>query len=340
MASDAGQDRAVLEALLSGSHEGASGARSTSSSLPIQSSMLEDHTRLGPYEVLEPLGRGGMGVVYRARHEESGKEVALKTVAVERASTLAALRRECAALAEIQHPGIARMVDNGMSDAPPWYAMALIEGRSLRARMGASRPEPDPVEEPLDETPSGRWWKSELSETLEDADLDPLGGSIEQAVDPALLGVLAELCRTLAWLHGEGFVHGDLKPENVVVTPQGRPVILDFGLAMRAHVGMSREQLEWRTNMAGTLAYMSPEQTLGRELDARSDLYAIGCILYEVVVGEPPFTGFTAEDIIAWSREHMANYKAPRRIVFVDALPRNALGKVTRFVLREQLTAD
>lgn len=202
------------------------------------------HT-LGAYRLREVLGQGGMGVVYRAEHRETGESVALKTVRRVSGSELASLRREIHALRRLQHPGVVRIVAEGVGDGLPWYAMELLRGQTLRGVLETPRP---------------------LALTL---------------------GLLRRLCAPLAFLHGNGLVHRDLKPENVFIRPDGQPVLVDFGIAARS--GGAREVLEVGGSVVGSEAYMAPEQIRGDFVDARADLYALGCILYEALTGQPPF---------------------------------------------------
>ncbi len=261
-----------------------------------------DDDCIGPYRIVEPLGQGAMGVVFRARHIGSERAVALKTVKVPSPRLLESIRREVHALTRIRHPGVVRIVDNGVHRGRPWYAMDLLEGESLR-RFGEriwSRYR----------LPWAGVSKTEgLSETdavgteparLEPAPAEPTSPMQTRRTGDMLPAAAAELatvvkltrrvCATLAFLHGEGFVNCDLKPENILLV-EGRPVIIDFGLSAHHPGGSGREALEIQRGGAGTIPYMSPEQIRGEFLDARSDLYSIGCLLYELVTGQPPFVG-------------------------------------------------
>jgi predicted ATPase len=201
-----------------------------------------------------------MGVVYRAQHSGTGARVALKTVHVPRAALLQSIRREIHALLRLSHPGVVRVLDAGLDDELPWYAMELLEGPDLgeawRARLGGQRPR-----------------------VLPDAALREL------------LGIVRRLCEALAYLHGEGIVHRDLKPGNVFVLAGDRPVLVDFGLASRLVGASGREALQAVAEAGGTLGYMAPEQGRGQLVDARADLYSLGCMLYELLAGRPPFVG-------------------------------------------------
>ena len=264
---------------------------------------MMDGVAIGPYRVLQPpLGKGGMGTVYRARHAASERVVALKTVSAPGARWFDSIRREIQALTRIRHPGVVRIVDHGVHEGIPWYAMNLLEGESLRhfgQRIWSPfrRPTPLPVH------------PTELRSETEDLGAggavpeqhaigrDGISTAPPSLAYPAAAGELDEvlriarrICATLAFLHGEGFVNCDLKPENIVLVAS-QPVLIDFGLAARHAGGTGRESLEAQQGMAGTLPYMSPEQIRREFVDARSDLYSLACILYELVAGVPPFSG-------------------------------------------------
>ncbi|MFN7971582.1 MAG: protein kinase [Acidobacteriota bacterium] len=266
---------------------------------------------IGPYRIVELLGQGGMGVVYRARHMESDDEVALKTVKVlagGQEGLIDRIRREIHALARIRHPNIVRILTEGVTDGLPWYAMELLQGVTLRAyaaviarrRKKSSMKAKEP------------WWTSRMSSQMRPGDLEhissmsspepghdavpepPAPGKKPRAAGGYLRPVLTlihRLCPPLAYLHGEGIVHRDLKPENILVNPNGIPVLVDFGLMFQFAGDLSREALEKWGDVAGTLTYMAPEQARGELVDARADLYSLGCILYELVTGRPPFVG-------------------------------------------------
>ncbi|HKP61681.1 MAG TPA: AAA family ATPase [Polyangiales bacterium] len=237
--------------------------------------------KIGPYLLQNRLGGGGMGLVYSGVHELSGTRAAIKTVRVRDAGRISQIRREIQALARLRHPGLVRVLTHGVDEGRPWYAMELLDGRALsevaasapvqRSNLAQSgiRPRVDPSIEAR--AWGTRAWPQEL-----------LG---------ELLGVIQNLCETLAYVHGEGVIHRDLKPSNVLVMQSGRPVLVDFGLA--AHIGdtSGREVLDSETAPAGSAHYMSPEQILGEALDPRCDLYAIGCMLFEFLTGRPVFVG-------------------------------------------------
>ncbi|RKH31180.1 serine/threonine-protein kinase PknK [Corallococcus sp. CA041A] len=269
---------------------------------------------LGDYRVTRILGQGGMGVVYRAEHREHAVPVALKTVRASSEALLAGIRREIHALRRLAHPGIARILDEGFSEGLPYYVMELFEGGTLRSHLGSAAGDMSGAGLP---TSTETAVTGELAETLP-AQATP----IERArVDlPALrarLSVIRRLCAPLAHLHGEGFVHRDLKPENIFIREDGRPVLVDLGIAASFSGAASREELAAEGRVVGSVAYMAPEQLRGELVDARADLYALGCILYECLVGRPPFTGSWAGSIVF---QHLNEPPAPPSR-YIEGLP-------------------
>ena len=253
---------------------------------------------IGPYRVLARLGVGGMGVVYRAEHYKTGDHVALKTVVVPKARYLAGIRREIHALARIRHPSVVRIVDQGQVGGLPWYAMELLEVHSLRdicdhvalenAPILSNRTRRASRRFVIDETSaSHRWWTDGIGLSHHQDNDAPSLDTFRPAAHRASLndtaglvsdlkGVLTlvrRICVPLAYLHGEGIVHGDLKPGNVLVRPGGCPVLVDFGLARRFRAELGRDALVDEPTRSGTVGYMSPEQMTAESIDARSDLY-------------------------------------------------------------------
>jgi serine/threonine protein kinase len=216
--------------------------------------------RLGPYEIVAPLGAGGMGEVYRARDTRLGREVAIKVLPAEVSADAGRLRRfekEARSASSLNHPNIVTVYDVGNEDSTSYIAMELVEGVTLRQML---------TEGPL-----------------------PL---------KKLLAVSAQVADGLAKAHAAGIVHRDLKPENVMVTKDGFAKILDFGLAKLARPeGESAEGTQAPTVsggtepgiVVGTVAYMSPEQALGKPLDFRSDQFSLGSVLYEMATGRRAF---------------------------------------------------
>jgi len=219
---------------------------------------LSKGTRIGLYEIVAPLGAGGMGVVYRARDTHLDRFVALKVVG-ERDHVAETARqrllREARTASSLNHPNICTIYEAGEADGETYIAMELVEGRSLSELIGSE------------------------------------GLPIETAIRYG-----AQIADALAHAHERGVVHRDLKSANVVVTPEGRPKVLDFGLAKRA-VEASAETLTAAGTVVGTLSYMAPEVLRGEPADARSDLWALGVMLYQAMTGTLPFRGSSAFEI-------------------------------------------
>jgi serine/threonine protein kinase len=233
---------------------------------------LPTGTRLGPYEILSPLGAGGMGEVYRARDERLKRDVAIKVLPASFSSDADRLRRfelEAQAAGGLSHPNITAVYDLGTNpgDGAPYIVTELLEGETLRAELAGGRFPP------------------------------------RKAIDYAL-----QIAHGLSAAHDKGIVHRDLKPENVFVTRDGRVKILDFGLAKLTQVdGGSGPQTNLPTATAGTepgvvmgtIGYMSPEQIKGKPADPRSDIFAFGAILYEMLSGKRAFHADSAGETMA-----------------------------------------
>src|SRR5713226_2145653 len=227
-------------------------------------------TRLAAYEVLAPLGAGGMGEVWKARDARLGREVAIKVLPASFSRDPDRLRRfeqEAKAAGLLNHPNITAVHDIGVHEGAPYIVTELLEGETLRERLA--------------------------------------GGPLPQS---KALDFAGQIAQGLAAAHAKGIVHRDLKPENLFVTKDGRVKILDFGLAK-----LERPDFEGagQTNMPtatpgtepgvvlGTLGYMSPEQVRGRPADPRSDIFAFGAILYEMLSGKRAFHGDSAADTMS-----------------------------------------
>jgi len=280
------------------------------------------------YRLLERLGRGGMGEVFAAEDVLSGDRVAIKVLRGATEQVLTALRAEVETLISLRHPGVVRLLDSGTVDGRPWYAMELVEGVTLRHRMrhlratvaattrdGQGDPHADdwwtqtaygvgvtePYAAPVVVGHGGQLERPERAgPTVEEAGIRaPSATVLDDPPLRTLVATLAQTARTLAHLHDQGVLHCDLKPANIVLREEaaagGRPsvatpVLIDFGLA-RGVSDPGHEQLDLRATNVGSIHYMAPEQVVGDPLDERTDLYALGCILFEVCAGRLPFEG-------------------------------------------------
>ena len=286
---------------------------------------------IGPYNIDERLGRGGMGVVYRAHHRTEDRGVALKTVQLADPELHTSIRREIRALSRLRHPGIVRILDEGVEEGRPWYAMELVDGPTLRAWL-----QPEAMCRTVrieDETASPPWWTMTL-EARPAAQSEDAGPTSRRPVDlMPRLSLVRRICDALAYLHGEGLVHRDLKPDNILIRGEEQPVLVDFGLTLHFGGEILREVLEVEGDVTGTVAYMAPEQAEGELVDARADIYALGCILYEMVTGKTPFFGRSPMEVL---RARVATDPPPPRDLNpsippeLDALIRRLLARDPR----------
>ena len=234
---------------------------------------IEAGARLGPYEILSPVGAGGMGEVYRAKDTRLGRDVAIKVLPAHMSSSpelRQRLEREARTISQLQHPHICMLHDVGHQNGTDYLVMEFLEGETLADRLA----------------------KSSLS--------------VDQA-----LRIGTEIAGALDAAHRSGIVHRDLKPGNIMLTKSGVK-LLDFGLAKLAAPPASQvsqatslptalpesQPLTSRGTILGTFQYMSPEQLEGKEADARSDIFALGCVLYEMLTGKKAFTGKSQASLI------------------------------------------
>jgi serine/threonine protein kinase len=225
-----------------------------------------DWPSLPGYEILGELGRGGMGIVYRARDRKRNRIVALKTLQGMTRDSLYLFKHEFRVLANVAHPNLIPLYEL-ISDGRQWcFTMELVEGVNLLTyiRHGGPPAQPEPAAEQ----------KPPLS---------------TPAQEQRLRSTMIQLAEGLEALHAAGRLHRDIKPSNAMVTEKGRVLILDFGLA--AEVGEGGVYANPGKSLLGTIAYMSPEQAAGQPLSAATDWYSVGVILYEALVGARPFTG-------------------------------------------------
>src|SRR6202790_2515441 len=233
---------------------------------------LTGSTKLGSYEVVAQIGAGGMGDVYRAHDTTLGRDVAIKVLPEAFAhdpERLSRFQREAKMLAALNHPNIATIFGLEQSGDTSYLVMELVWGETLAERV--KRDGPVPIEEAL--------------------------------------GIAKQIAEALEAAHEKGIIHRDLKPANVKVTPEGKVKVLDFGLA-KAFAGDAANDdpsnsptlgaaATMQGVILGTAAYMSPEQARGKSVDKRTDIWAFGCVLYELLTGRQAFQGETTTEILA-----------------------------------------
>jgi eukaryotic-like serine/threonine-protein kinase len=241
---------------------------------------IETGSKLGPYEIHGPLGAGGMGEVYRARDTRLGRDVAIKVLPAEMASSperRQRIEREARAISSLSHPHICTLYDIGHQDGIDYLVMECLEGETLADRLKH--------------------------------------GAIPAA---QVLKTGTEIADALEKAHRKGIIHRDLKPANIMLTKSGAK-ILDFGLAkpaavaplnalvtqtINANTSPAVEPLTAEGTLAGTLQYMAPEQLEGKQIDARSDIFTLGAVLYEMLTGRPAFAAQSQASIVAAILEH------------------------------------
>jgi predicted Ser/Thr protein kinase len=245
---------------------------------------------IGNYRVEKELGRGGMGVVYKAAEVATGKAVALKVLSRDFAlepSYVKRFKRETEALDRLDHPNIVRVFSVGEYEGLHYYAMDFVDGRSLGAVLSGG---------------------------------ERLG--VERALDLSI-----EVAAALGHAHKAGIIHRDIKPGNILLERDGKPKLTDFGIARLTYA----TRMTRTGDIVGTPEYMSPEQAKGAEVDAPSDVYSLGVVLYELLAGKVPFEGATALEII---KKHQ--YEQPENIKELNRAIHDGLARVVMKMLAKE----
>jgi predicted Ser/Thr protein kinase len=244
----------------------------------------------GKFEVLSKIGAGGMGTVYLCRQIGFDREVAVKLLLGDEArdaEALARFEREAQVLAQLKHKNIVSLYGYGVHNGAPYIAMERVEGESLSALLARNQPMP-------------------MSRVI---------------------GIASQLCEALACAHANGVIHRDVKPNNVIVTADGGVKLIDFGLAkLSAKASVKHQELTEAGMAVGSVLYMSPEQCRGEPIDERADLYALGCLMFHCLVGEPPFPG---DHSVAVMHHHVTE---PLPSLTGRALPDPRLGAMQAFL--------
>jgi eukaryotic-like serine/threonine-protein kinase len=259
-----------------------------------QTMTISSGTHVGPYEILSPLGAGGMGEVYRARDTKLNRDVALKVlpeILARDPERMARFKREAQVLASLNHPNIAAIYGFEESDSTRALVMELVEGQTLAERI--------------------------VRAGLAPAQERPRGSPLRDDALP----IAKQIAEALEYAHEHGIIHRDLKPANIKVTPEGTVKVLDFGLAKALDPNVASGFSPTKSDAAlkggatdsptltaaatqagviiGTAAYMSPEQARGKPVDRRADIWSFGCVMYEMLAGKRMFEGDTVTDVLA-----------------------------------------
>lgn len=219
--------------------------------------MFEKGENIGPYQIIEQLGHGGMATVYKAYHANLDRYVALKVLhpaLKEAEGFLDRFEREAKLVARLDHPNIIPIYDFDEYKGNPYLVMRFVKGKTLKARMRT--------------------------------------GAISM---PRTVQIVTSVGVALAYAHGQNVLHRDIKPSNVMLTDDGKVFLTDFGLARMAQIGESTLS---RDMMIGTPQYISPEQAKGEKVDHRTDIYSLGVVIYELMVGQVPYTADTPYAIV------------------------------------------
>jgi serine/threonine protein kinase len=287
-----------------------------------------DAAKVGPYVPLAEMGKGGAGVVWKCRNADTNELAAVKVARDTGRRQRDLLRREIAMLArlgEARHPSVVRLIEAGNERGKLWYAMEYLDGPDLRVLLRSSEMSPFAASDereggPLDVStvvrdhgeasePAGSDTDSLISGDRRSARVpSSFSPPLEVGADEAVR-IMAHLADALSLLHGEGIVHGDVTPANVVLRSDSTPVLVDFGTAFHTSAGKSaREIAQVEGLLIGTPGYMAPEQIRREFLDARCDLYSFGCLLFALLCRRPPYAG---DSIPALLNQHLHRSPPP-----------------------------
>ena len=303
--------------------------------------------RIAQYKPKGILGSGGMGVVTKAIRDTDGKEVALKILHTPQIGGFGLLR-EIRAIQKLQHPGIIQLIDSGVQDNLVWYAMDLLDASTLRDLMKTEERREShkseqffsgesTIEIPIseghtismqgDSTNASQWIVS-LQQSFDFSSKKSRSVFDERSIQ--LLKYASQIASALDCIHARGMVHCDIKPGNVLITEEGQAVLIDFGLAVHQDSQADSNELLDSGLFFGTVMYLSPERILRQPFDARADLYALGCMMYEMVVGAAPVFYPETDELLGYKHP----IQNPRPSFYVDNIPPELDDIITRLLSR------
>jgi serine/threonine protein kinase len=254
-------------------------------------------SRFGPYDLVRILGQGGMGAVYEAWDSRTDTRVAIKVLRRDDAVSCERFRREIQVLKRLRHKGVVSFLQDGdCGPRMPWFAMELLQGRTLRDYNSElwSQSARDAITLPVHVVGDYDEPIHVCSPRSGPREVSPVASRLKE------IGRLYEqVFRAVERIHAEGVTHGDLSPTNVFVRADGSPVLLDFGLAApgRSEVVPDKDENALQP-IAGTAHYLAPEQIRRERIEPRTDLYSLGCMIYETLTGTPPFDALEAAAVL------------------------------------------
>ena len=279
--------------------------------------MASEQNTIGAYEVLDEIGRGGMGVVYKVKHQPTGRICALKMVLPENMreeTDRLRFKREFRAMQRVSHPNVVQVFESGSERGRPYFTMELIKGIPLFSWLDG--PDQKLINRKKIALSKKAWPPEKLEKLNSKERIERIRSAFEQ------------IAQAMSAIHQHRIVHRDLKPDNILVTQDGQIKIMDFGIAktLGNHGEFSSGRL-----LVGTYRYLAPEQALGIRVDTRADLYCLGVLLYEAVAGRHPY--FSETDV--GYAFHHARTPAPPLTKYNPGAPNDLVSLITQLINKE-----